>query len=61
IMEWPVEHYLRQHEIDRGASDYRDIYGNSAALGAFFATWSQLPRNFVPHHLTLLGACERRF
>lgn len=59
IMEWPVEHYLRQHEIDGGASDYRDIYGNSAALGAFFATWSQLPRNYVPHRLTLLGTIER--
>ncbi|AZV79016.1 fatty acid desaturase [Parasedimentitalea marina] len=60
IMDWPVEHYLRQHEIDGGASDYLDIYGNSAALDEFFATWSQLPRKFVPHQSTLLGAIERR-
>jgi hypothetical protein len=60
IMDWPVEHYLRQHEIDAGAKDYRDIYGNSTALVAFFSTWSQLPSDYVPHRPTLLGAIEHR-
>lgn len=57
--KWPIEHYLRQEEIDRGASDYRDIYGLSPALAELFVIWSELPRDHMPRYPTVLRAFER--
>ncbi|RUM55668.1 MAG: fatty acid desaturase [Marinomonas sp.] len=57
--KWPMEHYLRQQEIDRGVSDYRDIFGNSQALCQLFAIWSELPRDSAPLSPTLFRAFER--
>jgi len=59
IFKWPMDHYLRQQEIDQGASDYRDIYGLSSALAELFVIWSELPRDHVPLSPTLLRAFER--
>jgi Fatty acid desaturase len=57
-IKWPMENYLRQHEIDQGVSDYRDIYGLSHELIELFVVWSQLPRDYAPLRPTVLRALE---
>lgn len=59
IFDWPMECYLRQQDIDRGAVGYREFYGLADAFNAQFDVWSKLPSVTVPERFTILGLLER--
>lgn len=57
-LAWPMEKYMRQKEIDGGATDFRDVYGLWPALSELFNVWSDLPPDFVPKSPTTLRFVE---
>lgn len=51
---WPMEPWLRQGEIDRGAK-YTDYYGLRAPTNAQFEVWAQTPPASVPKSFSFLS------
>ncbi|MEO9823504.1 MAG: fatty acid desaturase [Paracoccaceae bacterium] len=51
---WPMEPWLRQSEIDRGAR-YTDYYGLRAPTHAQFEIWTQTPNASMPQPFSFLS------
>lgn len=58
MLDWPMEPYARQRDIESGVTDYQEWFGLAPAYSAQFVVWSQLYPDAIDPSFTTLGFVE---